>query len=114
MSKSGNPAIADEQLMGRIHTVRGHKVMMDRDLAELYGVNTKRQKEAVRRNKERFPEDFMFEMNMSELENWRSQIASSNPGAKMGLRHAPFCFTEHGVLMLSNVLRNEMINYQVH
>jgi hypothetical protein len=107
MSRKRTPAIADEQVMGRIHTVRGQKVMMDRDLAELYGVDTKRLKEAVRRNKVRFPEDFMFEMNAGELENWRSQIASSNPGDRMGLRHAPFCFTEHGVLMLSNVLRSD-------
>lgn len=102
--------------MSKIHTVRGQKVMLDRDLAELYGVNTKRPKEAVRRNKERFPEDFMFEMNADELENWRTQIATSNPGDRMGLRHAPFCFTEHGVLMLSSVLNSATaiaVNIQV-
>ncbi|HNE80614.1 MAG TPA: ORF6N domain-containing protein, partial [Flavobacteriales bacterium] len=64
--------VSDEVVIGRIRTVRGHKVMLDRDQAELYGVETKRLKEAVRRNKERFPEDFMFEMNAQELENWRS------------------------------------------
>ncbi len=109
-------AIAEEQVMSKIHTVRGQKVMLDRDLAELYGVNTKRPKEAVRRNKERFPEDFMFEMNADELENWRTQIATSNPGDRMGLRHAPFCFTEHGVLMLSSVLNSATaiaVNIQV-
>ncbi|MCC6541322.1 MAG: ORF6N domain-containing protein [Flavobacteriales bacterium] len=108
--------VSDEVVIGRIRTVRGHKVMLDRDLAELYGVETKRLKEAVRRNNERFPEDFMFEMNAQELENWRSQIASSNSGDRMGLRYAPFCFTEHGVLMLSSVLNSEAaiaVNIQV-
>lgn len=108
--------VSDEVVIGRIRTVRGHKVMLDRDQAELYGVETKRLKEAVRRNNERFPEDFMFEMNAQELENWRSQIASSNSGDRMGLRYAPFCFTEHGVLMLSSVLNSEAaiaVNIQV-
>ena len=81
--------------------------MLDRDLAELYAVETKRLKEAVRRNIERFPEDFMFEMNKEELENWRSQFASSNLSDKMGLRQPPFCFTEQGVAMLSSVLNSE-------
>ncbi len=118
MSKSTKqiPEISDELVVSRIHTVRGHKVMLDRDLAELYGVETKRLKETVRRNKERFPEDFMFEMNQEEFEQWRSQIATSNPGDKMGLRYAPFCFTEHGVLMLSSVLNSAAaiaVNIQV-
>jgi hypothetical protein len=80
--------------------------MLDRDLAELYGVPTKALKQAVRRNMERFPEDFMFEMDPEELEQWRSQIVTSNPSDKMGLRYAPYCFTEHGVLMLSSVLNS--------
>ena len=118
MSKSTKqiPEISDELVVSRIHTVRGHKVMLDRDLAELYGVETKRLKETVRRNKERFPEDFMFEMNQEEFEQWRSQIATSNPGDKMGLRYAPFCCTEHGVLMLSSVLNSAAaiaVNIQV-
>lgn len=83
--------------------------MLDRDLALLYGVNTKRLKKAVRRNIERFPEDFMFEMSMDEFKNWRSQIASSNSD-KMGLRHPPFCFTEQGVAMLSNILNSKQAN----
>jgi translation initiation factor 2 alpha subunit (eIF-2alpha) len=110
------PAISDELVMSRIHTVRGHKVMLDRDLAELYGVPTKALKQAVRRNMERFPEDFMFEMSQEELEQWRSQTVTSNPGVKMGLRYAPFCFTEHGVLMLSSVLNSAAaiaVNIQV-
>jgi hypothetical protein len=72
----------------------------------LYGVETKRLKEAVRRNISRFPEDFMFEMTSEELENWRTQFATSN-SEKMGLRRPPFCFTEQGVAMLSSVLNSE-------
>lgn len=108
--------ITDELVMRKIHTIRGLKVMLDRDLAELYGVPTKALKQAVRRNMERFPEDFMFDMNPEELQQWRSQIVTSNPGDKMGLRHAPFCFTEHGVLMLSSVLNSPAaiaVNIQV-
>ncbi len=74
--------------------------MLDRDLAELYGVETKVLKQAVKRNIDRFPEDFMFELTKSELENWGSQFVTSNSD-KMGLRYSPFAFTEHGVLMLS-------------
>lgn len=80
--------------------------MIDRDLAELYGVQTKRLKEALRRNVGRFPTDFMFEMTKDEFDNWRTQIATSK-SEKMGLRYAPFCFTEQGVTMLSCVLNSE-------
>jgi phage regulator Rha-like protein len=80
--------------------------MIDRDLAELYGVETKRLKEAVRRNATRFPPDFLFEMDKKEFEDWRTQIASSKEDKK-GLRYAPFCFTEQGVTMLSCVLNSE-------
>lgn len=82
--------------------------MVDRDLAELYGVETKRLKEAVRRNMQRFPSDFMFEMNEEELRNWRTQFASSNSDV-MGLRYHPFCFTEQGVTMLSCILNSERV-----
>jgi hypothetical protein len=105
-SNAKPPVISDELVMRKIHTIRGLKVMLDRDLAELYGVPTKALKQAVRRNMERFPEDFMFEMDPEELEQWRSQIVTSNPSDKMGGRYAPFCFTEHGVLMLSSVLNS--------
>ncbi len=74
--------------------------MLDRDLAELYGIETKRLKEAVRRNIDRFPADFMFEMTSEELENWRTQFAASNP-EKMGLRHPPLCFTEGATMLWS-------------
>ena len=80
--------------------------MQDRDLAELYGIETKRLKEQVRRNIERFPEDFMFELTKEELKNWRSQFATSNQDIT-GLRIPPFAFTEYGVLMLSSVLKSE-------
>ncbi len=99
-------SLADEAIMNKIYLVRSQKIMIDRDLAELYGVETKRLKEAVRRNRSRFPKDFMFEMNGKEFTNWRTQFASSNSD-KLGLRYAPFCFTEQGVTMLSCILNSE-------
>jgi hypothetical protein len=90
--------------------------MIDRDLAKLYEVETKHLKEAVKRNIDRFPEDFMFELTKTEFENWRSQFATSNYSDKMGLRYAPFVFTEHGVLMLSSVLKSKkavQVNIQI-
>ncbi|CAN5315874.1 ORF6N domain-containing protein [soil metagenome] len=95
-----------ETLVSKIYLLRGHKVMLDRDLSELYGVETKRLKEAVKRNSGRFPEDFMFEMTKEELGNWRTQFATSKSD-QMGLRHSPYCFTEQGVAMLSSVLNSE-------
>jgi hypothetical protein len=89
-----------------IYTIRGQRVMMDSDLAKLYGVETKALKRAVRRNLNRFPEDFMFEMSKEELENWRYRFGTSN-FVKMGLRIQPFVFTELGVAMLSSVLNSE-------
>jgi hypothetical protein len=80
--------------------------MLDFDLAELYGVETRVLVQALKRNLERFPEDFMFQLSKDELQNWRSQIVMSNPGAKMGLRRQPHAFSEHGVAMLSSVLRS--------
>lgn len=91
----------------KIFDLRGWPVMMDRDIAELYGVETKVLKQAVRRNIDRFPPDFMMQMTKDELENWRSQNVTSNSKAViMGLRYNPFCFTEQGVAMLSSVLRS--------
>ena len=83
--------------------------MMDSDLAEMYGVETKVLKQAVKRNMDKFPDDFMFEMNDKELTDWRSQNVTSN-SLRMGLRYKPYCFTEHGVLMLSSVLRSKQAN----
>ena len=85
-------------IQSKIYEIRGQKVMLDRDLAELYGIETKRLKEAVRRNLRRFPVDFMFELNRKEFEFLRSQIASSN--GRGGLRYMPFAFTEQGVCNL--------------
>lgn len=98
--------LTDEAVISKIYLMRGKKVMLDRDLAEMYGVETSQLKRQVRRNIDRFPEDFMFEMNNAELQNWRSQFGISNED-KMGLRYAPFCFTEQGVAMLSSVLNSK-------
>jgi hypothetical protein len=90
----------------RIHVIRGQKVMLDSDLAEIYQVPTKALNQAVKRNPGRFPEDFMFRLSSEEFDNWRSQIVTSNPGAKMGIRRPPYAFTEHGAAMLSAVLNS--------
>ncbi|MBN1116928.1 MAG: ORF6N domain-containing protein [Bacteroidales bacterium] len=105
-TKNSQISVPDEVIMTKIYMVRGQKVMLDRDLAELYDVETKRLKEAIRRNIKRFPEDFMFEMTKEELQIWRTQFATSN-SEKMGLRYPPFCFTEQGVTMLSCVLNSD-------
>ena len=81
--------------------------MFDRDLADLYDVPTRTLNQAVRRNAERFPEDFAFVLSAEELNHWRSQIVTSNSSAKMGLRRPPFAFTQEGVAMLSAVLRSD-------
>lgn len=101
--------------MDKIFLIRGQKVMLDRDLAELYGVETKRLKEAVKRNLFRFPVDFMFELTKEEFDNWRTQFATSNSD-RMGLRYSPMVFSEHGVLMLSSVLNSKKaiaVNIQI-
>jgi hypothetical protein len=110
MSQHGSEKIIipDEVVLTKIFAIRNKKVMIDRDLAELYGVDTKRLKEAVRRNIVRFPEDFMYQMSPEEFSHWRSQFGSSNPDKK-GLRYAPFCFTEQGVTMLSCILNSESV-----
>jgi len=96
-----------EQIITNIFRIRGVSVMIDRDLAMLYGVKTKVLKQSVKRNLERFPQDFMFQMSVEEFKNWRSQIVTSNSPEKMGLRYIPFCFTELGVAMLSSVLSSQ-------
>jgi hypothetical protein len=97
-------ALPTEVIASKIYLIRGQKIMLDRDLAELYGVQTKVLKQAVRRNISRFPSDFMFELKKEEFENLRSQIVTSNRG---GLRYMPMAFTEQGVAMLSSVLNNQ-------
>ncbi len=100
-----NVMIPTERIERAILLLRGQKVMLDRDLAELYGVETRVLNQAVRRNIERFPDDFMFILTREEFENWKSQIVMS-PAERMGLRHPPLAFTEQGVAMLSTVLRS--------
>ena len=125
-----------DAIRSRILTIRGVQVMLDRDLAELYGVPTKRLNEQVKRNVRRFPASFMFQLTKEELEDWRSQIATSNNGgatngtqlvilnredwrsqnatsnleqyAKMGVRNRPYAFTEHGIIMLASVLKSDI------
>lgn len=91
-------------IQSKIYEIRGQKVMLDFDLAEMYEVETKRLKEAVKRNLSRFPADFMFILTQKEFQGLRSQIATSNRG---GTRYLPYAFTEQGVSMLSSVLNSE-------
>ena len=103
-------SITPEMVRGRILTVRGVQVLLDRDLAELYGVSTGALNQAVKRNSNRFPERFMFQLSEEEFKDWKSQIVISNlteATVRMGLRKRPFVFTEHGVAMLASVLRSE-------
>ena len=93
-------------IKNRIYEIRGQKVMIDRDLAELYGVETRALNQAVKRNIERFPDDFMFQLTPDEFEQWKSQIVMSN-SIKMGMRRMPYVFTELGVAMLSSVLNSK-------
>ncbi len=107
--------VPTEVIEKKIYLMRGKKVMLDRDLAELYEVETSQLKRQVRRNIERFPEDFMFELSKEELENWRCQFGISN-SVKMGLRYQPMVFTEQGVAMLSSVLTSKRainVNIQI-
>ncbi len=114
MEKANLTTLPDEVLLNKIYLIRGQKVMLDRDLAELYGVETKRLKEQVKRNMERFPEDFMFELTKQEAEISRSQIATLKQGEN--IKYLPYVFTEHGVLMLSSVLNSPkaiQVNIQI-
>jgi len=113
MSKS--VTTPDEVVISKIYLIRNQKVMLSIDLAELYQVETKRLNEQVKRNIDRFPEDFMFQLNKEEWELLRSQFATSKKN-RGGRRYAPLAFTEHGVLMLSSVLNSEraiQVNIQI-
>ena len=114
MPKSAKTVIIpDELIMNNIYLIRGQKVMIDHDLAKLYQVEKKRLNEQVSRNKERFPGDFMFQLNKEEFQNLKSQIATSSWG---GLRKLPFAFTEQGVAMLSGILNSSTairVNIQI-
>jgi hypothetical protein len=98
--------IPGAQIERSILMIRGHRVLLDMDLAELYGVETRALVQAVKRNLSRFPPDFMFQLSKAEFQDWRSQFVMSNPATKMGLRRPPYAFTEQGVAMLSSVLRS--------
>ena len=112
--KSTSTALIPQEIIERkIFLIRGKKVMFDRDLAELYGVTTKRLNEQVKRNVERFPADFMYLLTREEVANLRSQFATSSYG---GRRYLPYAFTEHGVAMLSSVLNSPkaiQVNIQI-
>jgi len=108
-------AIADETVINKIYFIRGKKVMIDRDFAEMYGVQTRVLNQAVKRNNKRFPSDFMFQLTDKELTDWKSQFVISNK-ERMGLRKLPYAFTEQGVAMLSSVLNSDTaieVNIQI-
>lgn len=107
METKSTALIPDERIEKVIHIIRSEKVILDADLAKLYEVTTSELNQAVRRNMERFPPDFMFQLSNQELNVWRSQFVISKPEAKMGLRRRPFAFTEQGVAMLSALLKSQ-------
>ncbi|NTV40845.1 MAG: ORF6N domain-containing protein [Candidatus Moranbacteria bacterium] len=111
--KKEKPIVPQEIIEQKIYLIRGKKVMLDKDLAVLYGVETKVLNLAVRRNIDRFPLDFMFQLNVDEFENLRFQIETSSYG---GRRYLPYVFTEQGVAMLSGVLKSKRaieVNVQI-
>ena len=115
MPKSNLPIalVSEENILEKIYLIRGQKVMLDRDLAEMYGVEVKRLNQATKRNKTRFPGDFMFQISKDEFQNLKSQIVTSSWG---GVRKLPYVFTEQGVAMLSSVLNSEtaiQVNIQI-
>jgi hypothetical protein len=116
VSKAARPLmITDELVTNKIHLIREQKVMLDRDLAELYQVETRTLNQAVRRNIDRFPADFMFQLTEKEFQEWKSQIVTSK-SERMSLRKRPLAFTEQGVAMLSSVLNSETairVNIQI-
>jgi phage regulator Rha-like protein len=115
MKKEKISLVPEEAIMSKIYHIRKMNVMLDMHLAALYEVETKQLKRAVRRNCNRFPNDFMFELTSEELATWRSQFGTSNR-EKLGLRIKPFAFTEFGILMLASVLNSEravQVNIQI-
>ncbi|MFA4954136.1 MAG: ORF6N domain-containing protein [Patescibacteria group bacterium] len=113
MSLVDQALIPAERIVDKLYIFRGQKVMLDRDLADLYGVPTKVLNQAVQRNIKRFPSDFMFKLTTEELKNSRSQFVTSSWG---GVRYPPLAFTEQGVAMLSSVLNSEraiLVNIQI-
>jgi phage regulator Rha-like protein len=98
----------EESIREKIYSVRGYQVMLDRDLAELYGVETKRINEAVKRNTGRFPDNFCFQLDCNENDSLRSQFATLKKKRGQHEKYLPFAFTEHGVVMLSSVLKSNI------
>ena len=107
MSKSPQSLIPTERIEHKILLIRGQRVILDRELASLYGVPTKALNQSVRRNLSRFPEDFMFQLTDEELENLRSQFVTANSTTQKMIRFRPLAFTEHGIAMLSSVLNSD-------
>src|SRR5438552_8339655 len=105
MPQKSESLVSVEQIDGMIRTIRGVRVMLDRDLAKIYGVPTFRFNEAIKRNRHRFPKDFMFQLSRAEFDSLTSQIAMSKTG-RGGRRTLPYAFTEHGALQAANVLRS--------
>ena len=115
MTDENSLMVPEENIMSKIYLISGQKVMLDRDLSELYDVETRILNQAVRRNQKRFPADFMFALTPGEMKKWKSQIVISNR-EKMGLRKPPLAFTEQGVAMLSSVLNSDraiQVNIQI-
>lgn len=106
MTQNKKLSIPLERIASFILVVRGHKVLLDADLAALYGVTTKRLNEQVRRNRERFPEDFVFPLAQDEYEALRSQFATLKPGRGRHRKYLPYVFTEHGAIMAAAVLNS--------
>jgi hypothetical protein len=114
MTKPSDSLPIPERVAGAILVLRGHRVILDSHLADLYGVPVKRLVQAVKRNRERFPADFLFQLEKQELVRLRSQSVTSN--GKGGRRYAPYAFTEQGVAMLSSVLRSKravLVNVEI-
>ena len=115
MTMKKQPLLPDRVIINKIILLRDQKVIIDRDLANLYGVETRVLNQAVKRNIKRFPSDFMFQMTPEEMKTWKSQIVISE-NDKMGLRKPPYVFTEQGVAMLSSVLNSDraiLVNIQI-
>lgn len=113
---SGRSLVPAESIERRIVVIRGHNVLLDSDLADLYGVSTKRLNEQVRRNTRRFPADFMIQLTDEEANALRSQIATLKPGRGKHRKYLPYAFTEQGVAMLSSVLNSEraiLVNIEI-
>lgn len=115
-TKTSTPKIAEAIILEKVHVIRGAKVMLDKDLAEMYGVEVKVLNQAVKRKSHRFPDDFMFQVTIAEWDFLKSQSVTSKNSGRGGARKLPFCFSEQGVAMLSSVLNSDTaveVNIQI-